>query len=241
MIFSISPVVSLLLLLAAPVWGQDIVYDSIHNATVITGTWSSGSKAVVTGPGFANPANQSFTYPPTAGVSYSFSADGYYEIARYRFNGNGSLPNCIVGVMNWVHGTFTLEPNGSIVMVPFGDGYQQIQDPCGAVSNFIEFYNDTELYVQWRIFQDPVDGYKLHLFQFDGSPVAPQFQVAAQPIMLPTQLLRNVSAQVTATTGQGLTTQNALAVSASGRRWDVVGVRTVLTGLFGLGLVSLLL
>ena len=26
-----------------------IVYDSIHNATVIVGTWSSGSKAVQTG------------------------------------------------------------------------------------------------------------------------------------------------------------------------------------------------
>ena len=28
---------------------QQIVFDSIHNATSITGTWSSGSKAVKTG------------------------------------------------------------------------------------------------------------------------------------------------------------------------------------------------
>lgn len=95
--------------------------------------------------------------------------------------------------MNWVHGTYILQPNGSITMIPFGDGYQQIQDPCAAVSNFIENYNFTELYVQWRIFLDPTDGPKLHLFQFDGSPVAPQFQLSATPNMLPTQLLRNVT------------------------------------------------
>lgn len=95
--------------------------------------------------------------------------------------------------MNWVHGTYNLLPNGSITMVTFGDGYQQIQDPCAAVSNFIENYNFTELYVQWRIFLDPTDGPKLHLFQFDGSPVAPQFQLSATPNMLPTQLLRNVT------------------------------------------------
>jgi hypothetical protein len=98
--------------------------------------------------------------------------------------------------MNWVHGTYELLGNGSIVMTPYGDGYQQIQDPCGAVSNFIEIYNDTELYQSWRVFMDPVDGPKLHLFQFDDSPVAPQFQLSATPNMLPTQPLRNVSPPV---------------------------------------------
>jgi hypothetical protein len=36
-------------LASLPAHGQQIVYDSIHNATVLTGTWSSGSKAVLTG------------------------------------------------------------------------------------------------------------------------------------------------------------------------------------------------
>jgi len=40
---------SLLLLLAVPAFGQDIVYDAAHNVTPITGTWSSGSKNVITG------------------------------------------------------------------------------------------------------------------------------------------------------------------------------------------------
>jgi hypothetical protein len=39
--------------LARPILAQDenpnIVYDAAHNATVIYGTWSSGSKAVLTG------------------------------------------------------------------------------------------------------------------------------------------------------------------------------------------------
>jgi len=131
---------------------QQIVYDSIHNVTAITGTWSSGNKAVLTGLGFANPANMSFNYPATTGISYSFTGDGFYEIARYRFNSNGSRPMCITGVVVWVHGTYTLNSNGSITATPFGDGYQQIQDPCAAVSNFIEVYNFTELYESWRIF-----------------------------------------------------------------------------------------
>ena len=78
-------------------------------------------------------------------------------------------------------------------MTPFGDGYQQVQDPCAAVSNFIQSYNDTELYQSWRIFLDSTTGPHLNLYQFDGSPLAPQFQITTTPIMLPTQLLRNVT------------------------------------------------
>ncbi|GLB38577.1 putative chaperone for protein-folding within the ER, fungal [Lyophyllum shimeji] len=188
----LNPLLCLVLASFAPAaWSQDILYDLEHNATSIVGTWSSGSKNVVTGAAFANPANMSFNYPKTTGISYSFSDNGWYEIARYRFNGNGSEPTCITGVIGWVHGHYTLNPNGSITMVPAGDGYQQIQDPCAAESNFIEDYNMTEYYQQWRIFQDPTTGYKLHLFQFDGAPLAPQFQVSTTPNMLPTQQLRN--------------------------------------------------
>src|SRR5882757_4561207 len=123
--------------------------------------------------------------------------DGFYEIARYRFVSNGSEPTCITGVIGWVHGTYELLTNGSIVMTPFGDGYQQIQDPCAAVSNFIENYNYTELYQLWNIYQDPVKGYTLQLYQFDGSPLPPQYLLTASPNMLPTQALRNVTSATT--------------------------------------------
>lgn len=224
-----------LVLASTPALGQ-IVYDSIHNATSLVGTWSSGSKGVVTGSGFADPANKSFTYAKTTGVSYSFTGDGFYEIARYRFKGNASQPNCITGIINWSHGTYDLVSNGSIVMTPFGDGYQQIQDTCAAVSNFIEDYNYTELYQSWRIFTDPTDGYKLHLFEFDGSPVAPQFQVSASPNMLPTRNLRN-----TTTSNSTITTQSAIAMNTAARRWEAAGAGGVLTALLGIGLLSVLL
>lgn len=131
--------------------------------------------------------------------------------------------------MNWVHGTYELLGNGSIVMTPFGDGFQQIQDPCGAVSNFIEIYNDTELYQSWRIFQDINDGPKLHMFQFDGSPVAPQFLLSATPNMLPTQPLRNVTPPpVAADSSQkrSLTKRNA-----GERTWTPASVVTLVVSL----------
>jgi hypothetical protein len=192
-----STLTILLASLATTVLAQDdqgpISFDSIHNLTNIYGTWSSGSKRVVTGPDFANPANMTFNYPKTTGVSYSFSPDGFYEIARYRFIGNGSEPTCITGVIGWVHGRYSLNANGSITMVAFADGYQQIQDPCAAQSNFIEPYTAREYYKGWRIFQDPTAGYKLHLFMWDGSPVAPMFQISATPNMLPKTVLRNIT------------------------------------------------
>jgi len=245
-----------LLLTSVPALAQggQVGFDAIHNATSITGTWSSGSKAVLTGAGFANPANRTFSYPRTTGVCYSFTDDGFYEIARYRFNGNGSQPTCITGVLNWVHGKYEFQTNGSIVMTPFGDGYQQIQDPCAAQSNFIEDYNITELFVEWRIFMDPSQGPKLHLFQFDGSPVAPLFQVSVTPEMLPTQLLRNVTQQAPqiqsqdgfVSTGNTGNTGNALFVSkpaSAGVRQlgDVMGVSVIIAGLAGVGSLALLL
>jgi hypothetical protein len=106
----------------------------------------------------------------------------------------GTNPTCITGVLVWTHGTYALQPNGSIVLTPFGDGYQQVQDPCAAVSNFVQDYNNTELISYWRIFNDAqTGGNKLHLWSFDGTPMAPQFQVAMTPNMLPTQRLRNVT------------------------------------------------
>jgi len=175
-----------------------------HNLTTIVGTWSSGAGAVLTGAGFANPTNMTFSPPKTTGVAYSFSEDGHYEISRYRFTANATNPACITGVLQWVHGNFSLLDNGSITMQPFPDGFQQIQDPCAPQSNFIDpVYNFTELYQAWQIFQDPVVGYKLHLFMWDGTPVAPMVLMSASPTMLPTQSLRQQPA-APATTSDGL-------------------------------------
>ena len=139
--------------------------------------------------------------------------------------------------MNWVHGTYQLLSNGSILMTPFGDGFQQIQDPCAAVSNFIETYNDTELYQSWRIFMDPTDGPKLHLFQFDGSPVAPQFQLSATPNMLPTQSLRNTT---TTASVQTQARRSLLKRNAGERAWTPSAVGALAISVMTAGAASLL-
>ena len=168
---------------------------------------------------------------------------GHYEIARYRFTANATQPSCITGVLNWAHGTYELLPNGSIWMVPFGDGYQQVQDPCAATSNFFQNFNYTELYLSWRIFTDPVDGYKLHLFEFDGTPVAPQFQVSTTPNMLPTQSLRNVTQGFTTT--DGFVTPDTKRRVKRGipepiKRSGAEGLMNSRAGIAGVGAVSLI-
>ncbi|KAI0775572.1 chaperone for protein-folding within the ER, fungal-domain-containing protein [Trametes elegans] len=201
--------------------------------TVLVGTWSSGSGAVVTGQ-FANPANMTFNYPLTAGVGFAFSDDGYYELARYRFNSNGSQPACITGVLQWSHGKYVVETNGSLTLHPLGDGFQQVQDPCAAESNFIEDYNITELFDHFQLFQDPTDGPKLHLFEFDGTPVAPLFQLYSTPNMLPTEKLRNVSSVLDPSTS------NLLALNNNGARsWTPSGVVSLVGSVFAVGLSTL--
>lgn len=148
----------------------------------------------------------------------------------------GSDPTCITGVIGWSHGKYQFNTNGSMTLFPFPDGFQQIQDPCAAVSNFIEAYRVTEeLYAMWQIFLDPTAGPKLHLFGFDNSPMAPMFQISVQPNMLPTQQLRNVSdpnansdADPNASNVQrrGLSTSGA----HSSRRMD----NAIMTGISGL-------
>ncbi|KAF9452957.1 hypothetical protein P691DRAFT_802811 [Macrolepiota fuliginosa MF-IS2] len=237
-----SPVIGLLLASLAPTVYSQLSLDQATQQLI--GTWSSGSKQVTTGPGFANPANMSFIYPKTTGISYSFASDNSYESSRYRFNSNGSEPTCITGVIGWSHGKYQFNPNGSMTLFPLRDGYQQIQDPCAAVSeNFIETYMITqELYQMWQIFIDATQGPKLHLFQFDGAPLAPMFKLSSTPNMLPTQLLRNVTdpnADPSATPTS--TPQRRSESNAAANRWSGSATMRGVSGLVVVAVASLLL
>ncbi|KAK7033406.1 chaperone for protein-folding within the ER, fungal-domain-containing protein [Favolaschia claudopus] len=196
----------------------------------LVGTWSSGTQKVVPGPGFADPAQETFTYPRTSGVGYSFSDDGWYELARFRYVANSSHPECIIATVIWAHGTYQLSGNGSLTLTPAGDGYQQVQAPCTGKSNsdsdqsnFVQNYNTTEVYSSYRIYNDVTFGPKLHLFEFDGRPVAPLFRVSEQPTMLPKEKLRNIEVQVVTTTRDGLVTVETLMSKRSNSASD--GVR----------------
>lgn len=168
---------------------QDL--SAANNITSLFGTWSSGSGGVQTGFGFANPVNYSFIYPKTTGISYSFTDDGFFEEAQYRFVANASLPNCIKAIVFYQHGKYALETNGSIILTPFSaDGRIQVQDPCAAKTNIITTYDQTTLYSSWTIQIDTLkNNYALQLAKFDGAPMMPMYLVARPPNMLPTTQL----------------------------------------------------
>ena len=58
----------------------------------LVGTWTTKSRAVLTGPGFYDPVKDKMTEPPLTGISYSFTADGHFEEAYYRAGENGGSP-----------------------------------------------------------------------------------------------------------------------------------------------------
>jgi len=211
---------------------QDPDLGPDHNVTSLLGTWSSGSGAVRTGVGFANPVNFTFTYPNTTGISYAFTVDvlsdgsaGYFEEAMYRFTGNGTQPTCIVGVVQWQHGTYTINANGSITLNPFAaDGRQQVQDMCAAHSNVISQFNQTTLYEGWNIVNDPTHGVKLQMYQFNGAPLSPLYLISQTPSMLPTTTLTNTTQGQEQAVGAGLRRLDAQLLGAFG----IVGAALVM-------------
>lgn len=164
---------------------------SAQIAHSLVGTWSSKSKSVITGPGFFNPLTESLLEPNHTGVSYSFTADGFYESALYSISSNPAQPECPTGVLQWAHGSYTLTPAGGIDMVPIAvDGRQLLSQPClSEKSTYIRFStNDTMQ--SYSIAIDPYHGeWRLTLNRLYGSPVQPLYLVYDPPQMLPTTTL----------------------------------------------------
>ncbi|KAL1969839.1 hypothetical protein VTN77DRAFT_7348 [Rasamsonia byssochlamydoides] len=166
----------------------------------LTGTWSSKSRKVITGPGFYDPISDRLKEPPLTGISYSFTDDGYYEEAYYRAIAQPSNPECAEGLMQWQHGTYSLEPNGSLVLTPFtSDGRQLISNPCAGEYASYTRYNQTEVFKSYSVYTDPFHNVpRLDLYEFDGTPMQPLYLVYKPPEMLPTTTL-NPTVMVTAT------------------------------------------
>ncbi|KAI9877807.1 MAG: Reversal of tor2 lethality [Pleopsidium flavum] len=57
----------------------------------LTGTWSTKSNKVFTGPGFYDPVKEKMIEPALTGISYSFTDDGHFEEAYYRAISNRAL------------------------------------------------------------------------------------------------------------------------------------------------------
>ncbi|KIN08223.1 hypothetical protein OIDMADRAFT_175080 [Oidiodendron maius Zn] len=176
----------------------------------LVGTWSTKSGKVLTGPGFYNPVNDSFIEPRRTGISYSFTSDGYYEEAYYRAISNPTTPNCPRAILQFQHGTFISNSDGSLTLTPFGvDGRQLLSDPCGGsgskgVASYTR-YNQSESMQKWQVYSDPYTKLtRLDLYKFDGSPVNPMFLAYSPPQMLPTITMNPTSApSVTGNTKRG--------------------------------------
>ncbi|KAI9655873.1 MAG: Reversal of tor2 lethality [Trizodia sp. TS-e1964] len=113
----------------------------------LTGTWSTKSNKVFTGPAFYDPVNEKFTEPSLTGISYSFTNDGFYEEAYYRAISNPTRPSCPEGLMQFQHGTYTKSENGSLILEPFAvDGRQLESNPCKSKTAVYTRYNQSEVF-----------------------------------------------------------------------------------------------
>jgi len=167
----------------------------------LVGTWTTKSKKVVTGPGFYDPVADRLIEPELAGISYSFTSDGYFEEAYYRAIPNPTTPQCTSTIMQWQHGTYSMPGNGSLILTPFGvDGRQLTSAPCSYDNAIFIRYDQPELLKSYEVLTDPYHNVpRLNLFKFDGSPIQPMYLMYSPPQMLPTQTLNPTSAAPGAT------------------------------------------
>ncbi|KAL9131593.1 MAG: hypothetical protein Q9175_006720 [Cornicularia normoerica] len=100
-------------------------------------------------------------------------------------------PSCPQGIVQWQHGTYTKNANGSLTLTPFGvDGRQLLSDPCNNANAIFTRYNQIELFKDYEVVVDDYSkAQRLNLFAFDGSPLNPMYLAYKPPEMLPTQTL----------------------------------------------------
>ncbi|PKY04419.1 hypothetical protein P168DRAFT_327373 [Aspergillus campestris IBT 28561] len=165
-----------------------------NNIAHLVGTWTTKSRKVITGPGFYDPINDELLEPDLPGISYSFTDDGHYETAYYRAIANPQDPSCPKGILQWQHGTFTMDKSGALHLTPFAvDGRQLLSDPCSSDHGEYTRYNQTEKFNSFKVAVDPYHKIqRLDLKSFDDSPMHPMYLVYRPPEMLPPMTLKAV-------------------------------------------------
>jgi Chaperone for protein-folding within the ER, fungal len=95
---------------------------------------------------FFNPANNTFSYPSTAGQAYSFTDDGHWEQALYLYQSMPGKPFCVTAQLIWQHGTYTINGSNYLLLQPFdGDGMQQVSSRCTQTSQLVQPYNQVSI------------------------------------------------------------------------------------------------
>ncbi|KAL9595607.1 MAG: hypothetical protein Q9219_006344 [cf. Caloplaca sp. 3 TL-2023] len=129
--------------------------------------------------------------PPLTGFSYSFTDDGFYEVAYYRAGSNPQQPSCPKGIIQWQHGKYHKASNGSLILNPFAvDGRQLMSDPCTYNNAVYTRYHQQEIFKQYEVMVNDYDkAMRLNLYGWDGTPLNPMYLAYKPPQMLPTQTL----------------------------------------------------
>ncbi|PLB46147.1 hypothetical protein P170DRAFT_415045 [Aspergillus steynii IBT 23096] len=190
----------------------------------LVGTWSTKSGSVVTGPGFYDAVKDKLIEPDLPGISYSFTADGHYEEAYYRALANPTNPSCPKGIMQWQHGTFTMDSDGSLELSPIErDGRQLESDPCSSSLGTYTRYNQTERFNSFKVSVDPYHNVqRLDLFSFDDSPMHPMYITYRPPQMLPTSPLESVTKDAKRKRDVGSQTESPFRMANLIKREDLV-------------------
>lgn len=216
--------------------------NALNNVTSLTGTWSSKSNTVFTGPDFYDPVTEEMKEPRLTGTSFSFTDDGYFEEAIYLAVANPTHPSCTQAIMQWQHGKYEIASDGSLTLTPIKvDGRQLLSDPCKYTNSIYTRYNATEFYKSWEIVLDEYRGmHRLNLFKFDGSPMNPLYLAYRPPQMLPTQTLNPTSSGTPKATGaskmklkRSLPPNLKSAEHIDTDRWWWIGVALTSMGLLG--------
>ncbi|KAF8416165.1 chaperone for protein-folding within the ER, fungal-domain-containing protein [Tirmania nivea] len=163
------------------------------NITSLTGVWTSKSWAVFTGHDSYNTVSDRLIEPKLTGSSYSFTDDGFFEEAIYITISNPTEPSCPKALLQYQHGTYTLPPNGSLVLHPIAaDGRQLLSDPCIFKKAVYAKFNVTEVFKQWEVVEDEyrallgqANPYRLNLWRWDGTSANPLYRVDSKPRMNP--------------------------------------------------------
>ena len=116
-------------------------------------------------------------------------------------------PSCPQGIIQWQHGTYTQNSNGSLSLQPIAvDGRQLLSDPCNNANAVYTRYSQFELFQSFQVLTDAYSkAQRLNLFAFDGSPLNPMYLAYSPPQMLPTVTLNptSTSSGAPASTGTG--------------------------------------
>lgn len=156
----------------------------------LEGTWCTKSMTVVTGPDFYDPVDELLIEPALPGMSFSFTSDGFFEVAMYQVSSDSKDPKCATGALTFQHGTYNISGK-KLILTPFeDDGRQLVSEPCTSNTSSYVWYEQTLTFSEFQIWIDMYYGrYRLDLYQWDGTPMPPMYLVYRPPQMLPTVTL----------------------------------------------------